>query len=184
MKICLIFVLSFLYIQPLSGQDTDSLILEDVQTIKKSLWVLQNKLEKNQENEYKDIEALKKMNDSLLNELEAQNANLENTQQAVNENTQKHAKNIQVQLDSINKENSTRSIIHFILHGAAIILILYLLWFLIKERKNNIDHLIKKTEKLDVQNDDILEKADELSKIKDKLKKIHKQQKKIKKKKK
>jgi hypothetical protein len=184
MKFLTATLMSLLFFIPAISQDTDSLILEDVKSIRKSLNAITYQLNKNQEiigEKFKDIETL---NDSTLKELYKAKEQINEGTDDIKQNTEKYADKLHNQLITNEKKYKTRTLVHYILHGTGIILIIFLIWYIRREKKNDIDYLVKEAQKHSVQNDDILEKAKDMSKIKDRLKKVLKQQKKLRKKKK
>ncbi len=183
MKFLTVILLSICFIIPAFSQDTDSLILEDVQSIKKSLKTITYQLNNNQEITNEKFQDIKNLNDSTLKELYNTREKLKKGNQAVLQNTRKYSEELRTQLRTNEKKYKTHTLIHYILHGIGIILILFLFGYIRKEKKNDIDYLVKEAEKHSAQNDNLLEKAKDMSKIKDRLKKVLKQQKKLRKKK-
>ena len=183
MKASYLILISFLFISSLSAQDTDSMILEEVHSIKNTLRNLEYQIKKDQNKAFRNLNELKELNDSSIQQLKDYNRSFTETGTRLQKTTKEQSKEIQNQLTKLEHNAKTRSLVHYVFHAAAIILILFLIMFLRRERKNKIEYLLKKSDKLAVQNDDILEKANELNFIKKKLRKILKQQKKIKKKK-
>ena len=184
MKQFIILIVSAFFFLPVKAQDTDSLILEKLNSLQQSLRMYNTQMKKIQEKDFENFRELMEFNDSISQKLVKNDQNIDQTRKVIYKKSEEHSKQIQDQLRTIGKQESTQSVIHYILHVAGILLILFLIWYIRKEKKDNLDYLIKESEKLSVQNDEILDKAKDLSKIKDKLKKILKQQKKIKKKKK
>ncbi len=89
-----------------------------------------------------------------------------------------HLHSFILQTRGLIKRSST---IHIVLFGLILALTILLLILYLRERRKSIDRLIRKTESMAQQNDQILEKTSELREIRSDLEKSLKQQKKLKK---
>jgi hypothetical protein len=70
---------------------------------------------------------------------------------------------------------------HFVFQGIAFAILIGLIIYLILERRKSTEHLLRQTQKLGWQNNEMIEKAEQIETLKKSLSSMVKQQKKIKK---
>jgi predicted PurR-regulated permease PerM len=168
----------------LSAQDTDSLVLEEVKSIRYMMRELNNRLDQLNKLEKQEFLEIKNRQDSNITETRENRRYLEKSVEGLQSSQQQKTEQILAKLDAENSHLAKQNIILYILLTIAILLILILFVFLRNTKKDKIEYLIREAERHSIQNVELLDQAEELEAVKKNLKKILKQQKKIQKRKK
>jgi len=137
--------------------------------------ILSNREEQNQ---YKQAyDSLFKLHQATLQELGSRDQRVLSETYLTRDSLIFKANNLDHTINTNFKKNKTVYIIFFILFGVLFILSLYLIIILRISRRETIEYLLSQTDGLSQQNQEIIEKANELKKVKKNLKEILKHQK-------
>jgi len=162
--------------------DTDSLVIEDLEYLKKRVNLLIYRLNQMEEMTAKDLDSLNLLSSASLeqlNRIESQSSNQhEELKDSLSRQTHR-LKGFFAGMHTTLKKTSTREILFY---ATALALIILLLILFIREKRRSIDHLMARAKKITHQNDEILHKTDELQNIRSDVEKTIKQQKKMNKK--
>lgn len=162
--------------------DTDSLVYEDMQYVKKRINLMLYRLNALNKGLSKDQDSIFALSHQTINKLEAV-GNLMREEHKITRDSLVHkADNLQDAVSSINRKFTRTSIIHMIIHGLCLAVLILLLIYLRAEKRKSLQYLISKADNLSGRQDEILEKAGELESIRKDLRKTRKQQSKIRKK--
>lgn len=164
------------------ASDTDSLVYEDLQFVKKRINLMLNRLNEIDEARTSSMDSILALSGRSLKGLESLEKNINIQHDATRDSIKKKAKALQRSIDENKEKYRQNSILHFIFHGITIGLIIFLVLYLRSERRKSLQYLISKTENMEGGQEEILQKANELEEIRQTLEKTRKQQKKIRKK--
>jgi|SRR6056297_3201558 len=183
MRMLFVIILSLLFfLSSANANDTDSLTLENTQYIKQRVNYLikqLNAINSSQNKRYNNIEDLK---NDISNDLEKLNLEIKKTGSTTQDSIHLLKNELNKTIDENQKKLNKANSIHYGFHILSVILIVFLVFFIERQRRKSLDYLISKTQYLSGQNTEMLEKAEELNKIKSSLKKMAKEQKKVRKK--
>ena len=181
-RLLLTFLAALSLSLPGTSSDTDSLVMEDLEYLKKSVNLLiyrLNQMEGMASDELDSLKSMSSRSEEKLRQLQKQSRQQHRTLQDTIRQTNG---NLQMILsytrNALNKTNTT----YLLTLGIALIMIVLLIYLLWRQRKKSIEYLVSQTFKISRQNDEMIEKTNELQGIKDVLERNLKQQKKIKKK--
>jgi predicted PurR-regulated permease PerM len=180
-RLIIILALAGGFTQMATASDTDSLVVGDLQYLKKRINILLYQLNQMEETTAGELDSLRSLSRTSIREMEQFQSQASRNHQSLQDSIQRsssHLHSFILQTRGLIKLTST---IHIVLFGLILALTLLLLILYLRERRKSIDRLIKKTEKMAQQNDQILEKTSELREIRSDLEKSLKQQKKLKK---
>lgn len=164
-----------------NGEDTDSVMLEDLQYVKKSINLLLNRLNQMDRSTRRDMDSILDYSNTYLPEIGTMAKNLHEQHGVTRDSLDRKSATLKSGMEDNRKTLSQISLLHFILHGIAIGTIILLLLYIRSRRRKSLQYLISKTQYLEDQNEEILQKANELEGIRQSLEKTRKQQKKLKK---
>jgi C4-dicarboxylate-specific signal transduction histidine kinase len=168
-------------IQLAAANDTDSLVVEDLQYLKKRINLLIYRLNQMDNTTAANLDSLKTLSLSSLDEMKQMEKQAASRHHSLNDSISKHSGRLQLMLTHARNKLKQQFTTRLILHSLAILLVTGLIVLLWRQRRQSLDYLIKKTERTARQNDEILEKTSEIKEIRSVLEKNLKQQKKIKK---
>jgi len=180
----MILLAGLLFCLPLAGipADTDSLVMEDLEYLRKRVNLLIYRLNQVEEMTTDDLDSLNTLSSASLEKLNRIQSQSSAHQQELKDSlgTQTHSLKELIQGIQTNlKKTASLEILFFAIALALIILLLILF---IREKRRSIEYLMARAKKITDQNDEILHKTDELKNIRDDLEKTIRQQKKMKKK--
>jgi C4-dicarboxylate-specific signal transduction histidine kinase len=162
--------------------DTDSLVIEDLEYLKKRVNLLLYRLNQMEEMTADDLDSLSSLSSASLDQLNRIESQSANQQQELKDSLSKQTHRLKgffAGLQSTLKKTSTREIIFY---TTALALIILLLFLFIREKRRSLDHLMARAKKIANQNDEIIHKTDELQNIRSDVEETIRQQKKMKKK--
>ena len=162
--------------------DTDSLVYEDLQYVKKRIDLLLYRLNALNRGLSEDQDSILRLSHQTVNNLEAFGNRMREEHKVTRDSLNHKADNLQAAVSSSNRKFTRTTIMHMIIHGLCLALLILLIFFLRAERKKSLQYLISKADNLSGRQDEILEKANELEAIRKDLRKTRKQQRKIRKK--
>jgi len=183
MKQMIFILVSFLCIvQAGISQDTDSLVLENTQYLKKRINLLLYRLDQMKQTTNSELDSLQSLFFSSQEEIDGLRKQANQQQQSLQDSIENRIHQLRDSQNTIHKQIQRSSTWHWVLSGIAIALVIILLLLFLRERRRSVGYLIRKTEGIAGQNDQILEKAGELKELRADLEKNIKQQKKLRKK--
>jgi hypothetical protein len=127
------------------------------------------------------LDSILTLSGESLEGLESLEKNISREHGVTRDSLERKAIQLQNKIDEKQKKNKQQAALHFIFHGLAIGLIIYLILYIRSERRKSLQYLISKTDELGGGQEEILQKANELEDIRQSLEKTRKQQKKLKK---
>ena len=166
---------------PTRPSDTDSLVVEDLQYLKKRINLLVYQLHQIENNQAGSLDSLQTLSSHSLKKIDELQTQASQHHQSLQDSLHSHSGKLYTLMSQAHKrlhQGATLQII-LLIAGLALIVVFFVLY--IRERRRSIDRLIKTTRQIAEQNEHILEKTSELEKIRSELEKNLKQQKKIKK---
>jgi hypothetical protein len=163
------------------ANDTDSLVYEDLQYVKKRINLLIYRLNQMEENQALNLDSILSLSDQSLQGVKSLGENVHEEHVLTRDSLRQKTNRLQEKVNDTKDHFARTSMIHFIIHGLAILLIIFLILYIRHERKKSLDYIISRTQSLSGQNEEILQKAGELEEIRKNLEKTRKQQKKLKK---
>ena len=162
--------------------DTDSLVIEDLEYLKKRVNLLIYRLNQMEQMTAEDLDSLNSLSSTSLEQLNRIESQSSNQQEELKDSLSRQThllKGFFAGMQTTLKKTSTREILFY---ATALALIILLLILFIREKRRSIDHLMARAKKIAHQNDEILHKTDELQNIRSDVEKTIQQQKKMKKK--
>jgi C4-dicarboxylate-specific signal transduction histidine kinase len=179
-----IIATTLLLCMPLAGftSDTDSLVIKDLEYLKKRVNLLIYQLNQLEEMTTEDLDSLNALSSASMEQLNRIRSQSANHQQELKDSLNKQTHRMRgffAGLQTTLQKTSKRDILFY---ASAMALILLLLILFLRERRRSIDHLMARAKKIANQNDEILHKTDELQNIRSDVEKTILQQKKMKKK--
>lgn len=163
------------------ANDTDSLVYEDLQLVKKRINLLLSRLnEMNQSHTY-SLDSIFSLSGESLEGLKSLEKNIGEEHGVTRDSIHQKATQLQKNIEENQKKNRQHAKLHFIFHGLAIGLIIFLIFYLRSLRQKSLQYLISRAGSMEVRQDEILQKANELEEIRQTLEKTRKQQKKLRK---
>ena len=163
------------------ASDTDSLVYEDLQHVKKRINLLLYRLNEMNQIRTTSLDSILTLSGESLKGLESLEKNINKEHGVTRDSLRQKATQLQTGIEENQKQNRRYAKLHFIFHGLAIGLIIFLIFYIRSERRRSIQYLISKTDELGGGQEEILQKANELEEIRQTLEKTRKQQKKLKK---
>jgi len=164
------------------SQDTDSLLLENTQYIKKRINLLLYRINEMEQKTSGQLDSLQNISASSIKKMGRLETQASQQHHSLKDTIENRSNQLQACQNNIRQQIKRTSTLHFILSGLFIAMIVLLLLLYLRERRRSIDYLIRRTERIAGQNDQILEKAGELKDLRVDLEKNIKQQKKLRKK--
>lgn len=178
----IILVSSLCIAQSGISQDTDSLVLENTQYLKKRINLLLYRLDQMEQTTNSELDSLQSLSFSSREEIAGLRQQASQQQQSLQDSIENRIHQLRDAQNTIQKQIQRSYTWHWILSGVSIVLVIVLLLLYLRERRKSISYLIRRTERIAGQNDQILEKAGELKELRADLEKNIKQQKKLRKK--
>jgi hypothetical protein len=163
------------------ASDTDSLVYEDLQYVKQRINQMLYRLNEMNNSRVTSVDSILSLSGESLEELESLEKNISKAHGITRDSLRRKAIQLQNNIEEKQKKDKQQTTLHFVFHGMAIGLIIYLILYIRSERRKSLQYLISKTDELGSGQDDILQKANELEDIRQSLEKTRKQQKKLKK---
>lgn len=183
MKQLLLFITIFTFTwQTGISQDTDSLLLENSEYIKKRINILLYRLNEMEQSTSSQLDSLQAVSSSSIKQIGRIETLANQQHQSLQDTLESRSNHLQGFLTDIDRRVRGTSLLSWILFGLVVGIIILLLLLYLRERRRSIEHLIRRTEHIAGQNEEILEKADELKDLRIELEKNIKQQKKLRKK--
>jgi len=162
--------------------DTDSLVIEDLQYLKKRVNLLIYRLNQMEEMTAEDIDSLHTLSSASVEKLTRIRSQSATHQQQLKDSLNSQTRRLEGFFAGIQKTLKKRSSTEILFFAIALALIILLLILFIREKRRSLDYLMARARKTADQNDQILQKTDELQNIRSEVEKTIKQQKKMKKK--
>ena len=163
------------------ASDTDSLVYEDLQYVKQRINLMLYRLNEMNKSRITSLDSILTLSGESLEGLESLEKNISREHGVTRDSLEQKATQLQNTIEEKQKKNKQQATLHFIFHGLAIGLIIYLILYIRSERRKSLQYLISKTDELGGGQEEILQKANELEDIRLSLEKTRKQQKKLKK---
>lgn len=183
MKQLLLFIAIFTCLwQTGISQDTDSLLLENSEYIKKRINLLLYRLNEIEQTTSNQLDSLQAVSSSSLKKMGRIENQARQQHQSLQDTLENRSNRLQGFLTDIRRQIRGTSVLSLILFGLVVGMIILLLLLYLRERRRSIDYLIRRTERIAGQNEEILQKAGELKDLRVDLEKNIKQQKKLRKK--
>lgn len=183
MKKLLLFIAIFTCLwQTGISQDTDSVLLENSEYIKKRINILLYRLNEMEQTTSNQLDSLQSVSSSSLKQIGRIETQANQQHQSLQDTLESRSNQLQGFLTDIRRQIKGTSVLSWILFGLVVGIIILLLLLYLRERRRSIDYLIRRTEHIAGQNEEILEKASELKNLRIDLEKNIKQQKKLRKK--
>ncbi|MGM0530677.1 MAG: hypothetical protein ACQER7_04940 [Bacteroidota bacterium] len=164
------------------ASDTDSLVYEDLQYVKQRINLLLSRLDEMNKSHTPTLDSLLAVSHQSLEGLDSLEKNTRAEHVMTRDSISNKAAQLQKNIKANKEQYRQNSMLHFLFHGLAVGLIIFMIFYLRSLRRKSLQYLMSRAESLEGRQDEILQKASELEEIRQNLEKTQKQQKKLKKK--
>ncbi|MEF8983666.1 MAG: hypothetical protein V5A51_03655 [Bacteroidales bacterium] len=163
------------------ASDTDSLVYEDLQYVKQRINLLLSRLDEMSQSHTPTLDSLLVLSNQSVKGLDSLEKNTRAEHDMTRDSLDRKAVQLQKNIKANKEQYRQNSILHFLFHGLALGLIIFLIFYLRSLRRKSLQYLISRAESMEDRQDEILQKTNELEEIRQNLEKTQKQQKKLKK---
>ncbi|MBS3808350.1 MAG: hypothetical protein KGY60_12665, partial [Bacteroidales bacterium] len=128
------------------SQDTDSLLLENSEYIKKRINILLYRLNEMEQSTSSQLDSLQAVSSSSLKQIGRIETLANQQHQSLQDTLKSRSNNLQGFLTDINRQVRGTSVLSWVLFGLVTGMIILLLLLYLRERRRSIDYLIRRTE--------------------------------------
>src|SRR6056297_1721398 len=133
-------------ITPSRANDTDSLVYEDLQFVKKRINLMLYRLNEMNQAGTSSLDSIMALSDQSLEGLESLERNISAEHTATRDSLLNKTAQLEKSMNENQKKYRENAIMHYIFHGVAIGLIIFLIIYVRWERRKSLQYLISRTE--------------------------------------